>query len=191
VVFARQMSYFKAPNLSMTTYQPFNGPQTAKGFDGTDSWTQNANGTVNQAAGTDLDRAKRDADFYEAINLSKEYTRLNVRGVEKVGDRDAYVMVGVPMGDNPERLYFDKETGLLLRKSTFNTTPIGRYVINTDYSDYRDAGGVKLPFLIKTLTVSPADTTVIHVEKVENNAPVEAAKFTKPESKAPPARPAR
>jgi len=185
VVFARQMQYFKAPNLYATTYQPFNGPQTAKGFDGMDSWTQNANGTVIQASGAELDRAKRDADFYEAINLKQEYTRLNVRGIEKVDDHDAYVMVGVPMGDNPERLYFDKETGLLLRKSTYNPTPIGRYVINTDYSDYRDAGGVKVPFLIRTLTVSPADTTVIHVEKVENNVPVDAAKFAKPESKAP------
>ena len=49
----------------------------------------------------------------------------------------------------------------------------------------RDVGGVKVPFLISTVSVSPADTTVVHVEKVENNATIDASKFTKPESKAP------
>jgi len=184
----QQVQYFKAPNLYMTTFQGFSGPQSSKGFDGTDSWTQNANGTVTQAADTVLARAKRDADFYGSIKLKQQYTRLIARGIEKVHDRDAYVVIGVPMGDNPERLYFDKETGLLVRKSTFDTTPLGRYSIQTDYEDYRDAGGVKVPFLVSTVSVSPADTMVIHVEKVENNATIDAAKFTKPASKAPAAR---
>ncbi len=99
-------------------------------------------------------------------------------------------MIGVDAGDNPERLYFDVQTGLLLRKDTYNTTALGNYTIQTDYSDYRDAGGVKIPFLISTVSVSPADTAVIHVERVENNAAIDAAKFAKPASK-PPAPPAR
>jgi len=187
-VYVQQTQYFKAPNLYMTTFQKFDGPQTAKGFDGTDAWTQNPNGTVVVAGGTELARARRDADFYESINLKGEYTRLNVRGIEKVGARDAYLVVGFPSGDNRESLYFDTQTGLLLRKGTFNTTPVGNYTIQTDYSDYRDVKGVKVPFLISTLTVSPADTTVIHVEKVENNVAIDPAKFTRPASKPPAAR---
>jgi hypothetical protein len=189
-VFVQQTQYFKAPNLYMATVQRFNGSQTAKGFDGTDAWTQNANGVVNQASGTELDRARREADFYESLNLKQEYTQLNVRGVEKVGNRDAYLVVGVPVGDNPERLYFDMQSGLLLRKGTYNTTALGNYTIQTDYDDYRDVSGVKVPFLISTVSVSPADTTVIHVEKVENNVAVNASKFAKPASK-PPAAQAR
>jgi len=190
MVYVQQTQYFQAPNLYMTTVQRFNGSQTAKGFDGTNAWTQNANGAVTQATGTDLARAKRDADFYAALNLSKEYTRLSLSGIEKVGSSDAYVVIGVPAGDNPERLYFDTQTGLLLRKGTYNTTALGNYTIQTDYSDYRDAGGVKIPFLISTVSVSPADTAVIHVERVENNAAIDATKFAKPASK-PPAAPAR
>ena len=188
MTYVQQIQYSKAPNLYMTTLQRFNGAVTAKGFDGTDAWTQNANGGVAQLAGTDLSRAKRDADFYESINLKAEYTRLTVRGIEKVGERDAYVVVGNPAGDNAERLYFDTQSGLLVRKDTFNTTALGRYGIQTDYSDYRDVGGVKVPFLINTVSVSPADTAVIHVEKVENNPTIDAAKFVKPTPKPPAAR---
>jgi hypothetical protein len=72
-----------------------------------------------------------------------------------------------------------------LRKGTYNTTPVGNYTIQPDYSDYRDVKGVKVPFLISTLTVSPADTTVIHVEKVENNVEIDAGKLTRPASKPP------
>jgi outer membrane lipoprotein-sorting protein len=103
-----------------------------------------------------------------------------VLGSEKVGSRDAWALRGTLDGDNPETLYFDAQTGLLLRKSIYNNTPLGKYTINTDYEDYRDVGGVKIPFLIRTLSVSPADTMVVHVEKVENNTAIDAAKLAKP-----------
>lgn len=183
MVYVQEVQYFKAPNLYAATFQPFSGPQTAKGFDGANAWAQNARGIVNQANGAALERARRDADFYESINLKQEYTRLNVRGIEKVRDRDAYLVIGVPAGDNPERLYFDVQTGLLVRKGIFNTTGLGNYRIQTDYDDYRDVGGVKVPYLISTISISPADTSVIHVEKVENNAAIDDGKFTKPASK--------
>lgn len=185
MVFVQQMQYFRAPNLYVTTFLGFNNRPTAKGFDGTNAWNQNANGVVTLTSGTALTRAQRDADFYESLNLKKEYTQLSVRGIEKVGNRDAYVVRGVPAGDNPESLYFDTQSGLLSRKGTFNTTALGNYTINTDYEDYRDVGGVKVPFLIRVLSVSPADTAVIHVEKVENNVAIDAGKFVKPASKQP------
>ncbi len=183
MVYVQQTQYFKAPNLYAANFQRFNGAQTAKGFDGTDAWAQSANGGVTQLAGSDLERAKRDADFYEALNLKQEYTKLTLKGVKNVGDRSAYLVIGVPPGDNPEGLYFDTQTGLLLRKDTYNTTALGNYTIQTDYEDYRDVGGVKIPFLIRTLSVSPADTMVIHVEKVENNPAIDASKFAKPAPK--------
>ncbi len=71
--------------------------------------------------------AKREADFYEPLNLKQEYSRVEVLGVEKVGARDAYAVRGFPTGDNPETLYFDTQSGLLLRKAIFNKTPLGNY----------------------------------------------------------------
>ncbi len=129
LVYVQEIQYFKAPNLYAVTFQPVNGPQTAEGFDGTSASTQSANGAVNYADRTALERAWRDADFYESINLKQAYTRLNVRGIEKVRDRDAYLVIGVPANDNPDRLYFDVQTGLLLRegRSTRRRWAVMRY----------------------------------------------------------------
>ena len=180
-LFVKEEQDYKAPNLYVATIQTGTG-STSKGFDGTDSWTQNPNGVVAVGDGTAVTRAKRAADVNESLNLKQEYTRLAVRGIEKVGDRDAYVVLGFPAGDNPERLYFDKETGLLLRKSYFDATALGNYTTQTDYEDYRDVSGVKFPFLIRTISISPADTVILHVEKVDDNPTIDASKFTKPAS---------
>ena len=180
--------YFKAPNQWVMTFQMGNGA-TSNGFDGTVAWIQAANGVVTEATGVTnaplppLARVKRNADFYEPLNLKQQYPRLTVRGLENVRGVDAYVVVGVPDGDLPERLFFDTQTGLLVRKSTAVATALGNYPIQTDYDDYRDVGGVKAPYLVRTVAISPADDLTIHVEKVQNNPTVDAGKFAKPASR--------
>ena len=103
-----------------------------------------------------------------------------LRGIEKVRDRDAYLVIGFPEGDTPERLYFDKETGLLVRKTVVVPTALGDYPIQIDFDDYRAAGGVKVPYLVRTTSISPAEDMIIHVEKVQNNPPLDSNKFAKP-----------
>ena len=119
----------------------------------------------------DVGRAARAADFYEPLNLKREYPQLTVRGIEKVNGRDAYLVVGVPQGEKPESLYFDTQTGLLLRKQTVLPTPIGDSPFQMDFDDYRDTGsGVKVPFLIRVIrerahrTGAGRDACVIKVE---------------------------
>ena len=58
MVYVQEVQYFKAPNLYAATLQGFGGPQTAKEPTGSAAWTLAGNGRVNEAAGTDLDRAK-------------------------------------------------------------------------------------------------------------------------------------
>src|SRR5262249_42331516 len=99
--------------------------------------------------------------------------------------RDVYILNGFPQGDAPERLYFDKESGLLLRKITSVATALGAYPYQTDYDDYRDIGGLRIPYMIKTVSISPADDLTIRVEKVENNSTIDPAKLAKPASRQP------
>ena len=56
------------------------------------------------------------------------------------------VVQGTTPGGVVATLSFDKETGLLVRLTRYNASPIGRIVTRTDYADYRDVNGVKLPF---------------------------------------------
>ena len=183
----------RAPNQLVITIRAANGT-TGNGFDGSVAWVQAANGAVTEATGANnaplppLARVKRGADFYAPLNLKTQYSRMTLRGIEKVRNRDAYLVVGFPESDAPERLYFDKDTALLLRKTVVVPTALGDYPIQTDYDDYRDAGGVKVPYLVRTISISPAEDMTIHVERVQNNPAFDANKFTKPMSRQPASR---
>ena len=187
---ARMERYQKAPNLLLNVYRT-DKYSISNGFDGFFSWAQDAKGRVTQPVKLEQIRAKRIADFYEPLNLKHAYSQMKVEGIEKVNNRDAYVLVGYPEENVPERLYFDTQTGLLLRKSTVVPTAAGNSPFQVDYDDYRDTGsGVKYPFLIH---MEPAGSrteliahSTIHVEKVEDNVAIDTAKFVKPESKEDP-----
>src|SRR4029077_7122080 len=112
-----------------------------------------------------LARVKRTSDFYEPLNLKQSYARTVTRGTASVRDRDAYVVVGFPDGDLPEQLFFDTQTGLLVRKETAMATALGGYAVTAAEDDYRDIGGVKIPYLVRPIGISPADGGTTHIEK--------------------------
>jgi hypothetical protein len=114
----------KAPNLVLDVYRT-PAYTIADGFHGTKSWSQNAQGRVSEALAIDQSRAKRTSDFYEPLDLKKEYSQIRVAGVERVHGRATYVLICEPQGDIPEKLYFDTLTGLLLRKWTALPTQTG------------------------------------------------------------------
>jgi hypothetical protein len=185
-VHALTQQYFKTPNQWVISSQTASGT-TRAGFDGAVAWRQDARGVVTETTGAvpapPLARVKRTADFYEPLNLKQGYARMVTRGMATVRDRDAYLVVGFPEGDLPERLFFDTQTGLLMRKETATATAFGEYTVQTDYDDYRDVAGVKIPYLVRTLGISPADGVTTQIEKVEINPQLEAGIFIKPVSK--------
>jgi len=177
----------KAPNLVVSTYKT---PTYAisDGFDGTKAWTQDFRGRVVESGAIDQTRAKRDADFYLPLDLKQAYAKMQVEGVENVNGHDAYVVTAQPQGEREERLYFDVETGLLLRKWSSLPTPVGDAPFQVNYDDYRDTGsGVRFPYLITMNPagprLEPSTSVTVRVIKVQDNAPLDSSKFTKPESK--------
>jgi photosynthetic reaction center cytochrome c subunit len=190
---AQMEQYVKAPNL-VSTLNRTPTFSTSEGFDGTTAWVQNMTGMVSDAPAVDLARDKRSGGLYEALTLKQEYSRIEVQGLEKVNGRDAYLVVGFPQADSPERLYFDASTGLLLRKTTTLATPFGSSPFEVDYDDYRDSGsGVKMPFWIRMIPATPrsamASRSSIRIQKVQDNVTVDSSKFSKPQPRAASAQP--
>jgi len=181
--------YQKAPNLTMSISRTAKFT-TEQGFDGTTAWLQDPMGVVTDAPSIDQGHLKRSSDLYQSLDLKQQFTRLAVTGVEKVNGRDAYAVVGTSVGEKPERLLFDTQTGLLLREEILVYTPVGDNPIAVEYDDYRDTGsGVKFPFVIRSIPGAPytlyslLSHSTIRVQKVQDNAPVDDAKFAKPQSK--------
>jgi len=63
--------------------------------------------------------------------------------------------------------------------STVSAPEVGGEMEQTsDLSDYRDVGGVKVPFSIST--VNPAQAITITLTSVEHNKPIDEATFSRP-----------
>jgi hypothetical protein len=177
----------KSPNMSVL-FNRDPKDMTASGYDGTAAWMQNAAGKVGDLTGTKLGRAKRNADLYEPLDLKKEYFRLNVAGIEKIDGHDTYKVLANPAGEPAVELYFDTQSGLLVRKIFYDPNPVGQDPTNVDYSDYRATpNGVKFPYTIRSYSLPPdsrgADATM-HITNIQENVPVDNGKFAKPAAKA-------
>jgi hypothetical protein len=103
---------------------------------------------------------------------------MRVRGTEKVDDHQTYMVVGQREGKPPIQLYFDQQSGLLLRLVRFGETALGWLPTEIDYADYRDTGGVKIPY--RWTLARPGGRFTIQVSEVKQNVPVDEAKFAKP-----------
>jgi photosynthetic reaction center cytochrome c subunit len=158
------------------THTPDGDSVTA--FDGHEGWLGVPGHGVREMHAPDIDGASMDADLHFAAHLKAMFSEAKVRGTEKIGDHDAYLVVGQREGKTPLRLYFDEQSGLLVRLVRYGETPLGRLPTQIDYADYRDAGGVKIPF--RWTLARPGGRFTIQVSDVKENVPVDDAKFAKP-----------
>ena len=158
------------------THTPEGDSVTA--FDGHDGWLGIPGHAVREMHGPDIDAAAMDADLHFAAHLKTMFSEAKVRGTEKVGEGNAYVVIGQRDGKTPLQLYFDMQSGLLVRLVRYGETPLGRMPTQIDYADYRDAGGVKIPF--RWTLARPGGRFTIQVSEVKENVPVEDAKFARP-----------
>jgi len=95
-----------------------------------------------------------------------------------IDDNDVEVVQGTGAYNTPVKFYFDKKSGLLVRLVRYTDTALGLIPSQTDYSDYRDVSGVKMPFRW-TVTWTDGRSTV-ELSELRVNAPIDAAIFAKP-----------
>jgi hypothetical protein len=122
--------------------------------------------------------ARLDADMSLAAHIKTTFPELKVAPAEKIGDHEATVVRGLREGQPPVKLYFDPQSGLLVRMVRYNDSPLGLNPTQIDYADYRDAGGVKIPF--RWTIARPSGSFTIQVEQVEQNVPIDEGKFAPP-----------
>jgi hypothetical protein len=158
----------------------FSTPQATmeRGFNGSAGWEKNPRG-VTDMAGNQLADMKHSFALFGDIKLKEQFTRMNVRK-DKLDGRDVYLIVAATADGQRERLFFDAETGLLLRRTTAVQTPVGVVPQETSYEDYRDIDGVKIPFTIRVSTTDPGSTATRKYSEIKVNVPVDDASFNKP-----------
>ena len=145
---------------------------------GESGWSKSANGPLREMTRTEFDGAKLDADLQFPLNVKKLFQKLTVIGTEKIDSRDAVLVFATHDSGPPLELYFDRQTGLLLRQLRFGTSPLGLNPTQIDYGDYKTFDGVQVPQHL--VITRPNRIMDIHFSEISQNTPVDDAKFAHP-----------
>ena len=114
------------------------------------------------------------------LHIRQRFAELRVEYPEKVGDSEAFLVLGMRQGEPPVKFYFDEQSGLLVRLVRYTKSPLGLDPTQIDYSDYRDADHVEIPF--RWTVAQAGGSSTIQLEQVQQNVPIDDAKFAKPEA---------
>lgn len=155
-------AYAKIPDLYYTVEYSDAG-RFYSGYDGTTGWSKDRCGI------------KRD-DYYaksklafllnpqNALKIKEYFPNLVLKGKKQVGGKTAFHLISTDRDETYYGLYFDVDTGLLIR--------IGCYL---DLGDYREVDGVLFPYRISTSRKGGSTTYIF--KEVIHNQPIEDYMF--------------
>jgi hypothetical protein len=171
-------SYAKAPNKQAVVIDIPGFGTIKQGFDGTVAWAVDPQSGMREQSGGELASTKRQAIFYRDLKLKEIYPKITVKGKEKVGEKDTYVLEATPADGSPEQWYFDTATGLLVRRDAEIESPQGNMAVQVYVDAYKEVDGIKIPSVSRQVR---SDFTLnIKIDEVKHNVDIEDAKFVKP-----------
>jgi len=149
---------------------------------GDQGWSSSPGHGVEVIGADELAAARMDADLHFPLHLRQNFAELRVEYPEKVGERETLVIAGANFGKPPVRLYFDEQSGLLVRLVRYEKSPLGLAPTQIDYGDYREVDGIRIPF--RRAVAQPDGHSVTQIEQVRQNILINNAMFRKPVSAA-------
>jgi photosynthetic reaction center cytochrome c subunit len=167
----------KRPANRVTTVRFPNG-ESVTGFNAQVGWLSTPGHGFHEMSSAEVDASRMDAYPQFAIDLSQTFRELRVQQQETVDGRPTYVVSGIREKSPPVQLYFDQESGLLIRLLRYVDTPLGLNPTQIDYADYRQEGGVRTPF--RWTVVRPGGRFTIQIDQMQQNVPIDDEKFVKP-----------
>jgi tetratricopeptide (TPR) repeat protein len=149
-------------------------------FDGQTGWSTIPGRPAHEMPGGDIEAALISFDLHLPLHIQRLFPDLRVEYPETIAERETYVLSCMREGRTAANLYFDEESGLLVRVMIFDESPLGVNPVQIEYGDYREVEGVKVPYLL-TFT-EPGSSYSIQIAEVRQNVPIAAGKFARPSS---------
>ena len=148
-------------------------------FDGTAGYVLDSLRGNRDITGNQLENMKNSVFPNPFLNYKERGATAELGGKEKIGGRDAYLLIYTPKSGSALRQFVDAESYLPVRLVVKVDVPeIGAVEQTSDLSDFRTVDGVKIPFAIKVSSAIQSFT--ISVTKVEHNVKVDETLFSKP-----------
>jgi hypothetical protein len=157
------------------------GPLTVdQRFDGTSGYVLDTLQGNRDITGNQLDNMRNSAFPHLFLAYKGMGQTVKLAAKEKIGDRDAYVLIFEPTAGSIVKQYVDAESLLPVRAMvTVNVPQLGQDVEQTaEPSDFRDVGGMKVPHKLRVS--SSVQGFTVEFAKVEVNIPIDEKMFSKP-----------
>ncbi len=175
IITANSGAYYIPPN-------PFMGDENA-GLKTMDTATVNASSHLLQTEGF----------FPELINYKQKGYKIELTGSEKINKKDCHKLLVTLKGNNSVTYFIDKNTGLIARKTVKgklamiangmssmanemgNDKRADKIEVTTDYKEYQEVEGIKVPLKSTTKTLmGKAETSFTNIKF---NEPIPLSKY--------------
>jgi ubiquinol-cytochrome c reductase cytochrome b subunit len=154
--------------------------ESSRTFDGRAGWFAIPLAVVPKypLTGGELDGARLDAELSFPAQIARTLIGLRTGPIAELNGKEYYLVQGNGARGAFVSLYFDRETGLLVRTIRYTPSQIGKVPTQVDYENYRDVGGIKFPFKWTFTWLDGRDS--FDFTDVKFNAPIDPAKFGEP-----------
>jgi photosynthetic reaction center cytochrome c subunit len=147
-------------------------------------WLGNSGRPPREMSATESAAARLDAALLYPADIAPLFAEFTTAPSEPIDGKETVLVVARNPGKPPTRIWFDAQSGLAVRLLRLAETPLGQNPTQVDFGDYRDAGGVKIPF---RWTVSrPSGQFTIQLSESRQDVPVPDSTFDKPAAEPPP-----
>ena len=169
--------YAKAPGQSAMIVHFFNG-DSYRVFNGTNAWMAGPDTPLPLLTLTagNLDRFRLEAVAPFGTGIRTAFPQWRV-GRTAIKDQEVVVVQGLRDNRVLANFYFD-EAGLLVRINRWTETPVGFVPTVIDLEDYRDVGGIKVPFK-KTVSQTYMQM-IVELTNVQPNVQIPDSRFAQP-----------
>jgi len=172
--------YKKAPDKSLLKMKLPQDMEMREVCDGKSAWMEDPRGGYHEFKGAELESRLKRSQFSEQSKMILLAATGKVLGAEKIGLHSVYVVEYSSQTNETTKLYFDEESGLVLRSEETAAKPDGTYTTKLDMDDYRSVDGMMVPFRMKR--TEKGSVIKIKLTQVKNNLPIEDEMFVKPAS---------
>ena len=167
--------YETAPDKGTSTlFYPGDSPYR-RGYNGSKGWVVDPDAGPQDADEDTLKDLKERFDFFAELHYRQRYPGLKAAGTETIEGRPAYVTEYKRPDGETERLYFDQQTWLLVRRDVPSPSGVPRQYV---MSDYQSVDGIQYPFKVR-LTDPEFEATFEYTE-IRHNTPIDDSQYEKP-----------
>jgi hypothetical protein len=176
--------YANAPDMRATVIHMRAG-ESSTIVNGREAWAAGPQDltpvTLISLVGAALEGARLDAQLAFPGRIKESLTDWRTGFPQlRIDDRPVDVIEGRTPAGSGIKLYFDRETGFLVRSVRYSRTAVGTVPINVIYSNYRDVPGlgVKIPYTWQVTWTNGRGT--YNITSLQPNVAIDAARFGRP-----------